>query len=113
MLSEFLSNLGAVPGCNLMRAGTLAELRASLPGPAPDALLLDLPLPDGDALSALPEVKSNWPDCRVVILTHHALVTVAEEAFKLHEIFLLTKPIDIEMRKTVLSLALGQSKVEA
>jgi len=105
LLRQHLKAMLQQDGYELLEAASLAELRSFLQGPAPQALLLDLWLPDGSGLSALPEVKRNWPSCRVVILTGHATVQTAEEAYLMHDVFLLTKPLDMGMLKTVLDLA--------
>ena len=46
----------------LTEAGSLADLRRSLSGPAPALVILDLRLSDGNALDVLPELKqkSGW-----------------------------------------------------
>lgn len=91
----------------LSEAGDLATVRGQMPGAAPELLLLDLHLPDGNGLSLLPEVKRHWPTTKVVILTGYGTVEVAEEAYKLDDLFLLSKPFDSEMLNSVVDLALA------
>jgi two-component system, NtrC family, response regulator HydG len=85
----------------------LQNLKKELAGPAPDLLLLDLQLPDGNGLSLLPDVKRAWPATKVVILTGYGTVEVAEEAYKVDDVFLLSKPFDGEMLNSVVDLALS------
>jgi DNA-binding NtrC family response regulator len=59
-----------------------AQLLASFAEPAPDVILLDLKLPDGDGLELLPQIKKQWPDTEVIMLTGHATFDVAVEATK-------------------------------
>ncbi len=95
-------------GYEVREADSLRALRACLGQPAPEVLLLDLQLGDGNGLSALPDVKQHWPGTRVVILTGHGSVEAADEAYKVEDVFLLTKPMDAEMLTTVIELALSE-----
>ena len=107
-LRESLRNQLSVAGYDLSEADTLGALQDRFQEPAPQALLLDLHLPDGHGLSALPDVKRNWPDCRVVFLTAHGSLQATEEVYKLDDVFLLSKPLDPEMLESVLEMALAQ-----
>lgn len=51
------------------QAGSVAEALAVVPGLAPDVVLLDLRLPDGDGLQAIPELLTLDPAPQVVVLT--------------------------------------------
>jgi DNA-binding NtrC family response regulator len=92
----------------LTEAGDLAGLRRALAGPAPDVVILDLRLPDGNSLSALPELKQKWPASKVIILTGHGTVEVAEEAYKVDpQLFLQSKPFDPGTLRALVELALA------
>ena len=106
-LRESLKNQLSVAGYDMTEADTLEALEDHLHYPAPEALLLDLQLPDGHGLSALPEVRRHWPDCKVVILTADGSLEATEEVYKLDDVFLLSKPLDPEMLESVLGLALA------
>lgn len=71
---------------------TAAELQKSLSSPAPDVILLDMKLPDGDGLELLPQLKKQWPDTEVIILTGFATYETAVEATKRGAYHYLTKP---------------------
>lgn len=62
--------------------GTLAKARDLIRTTAPDVLLLDHRLPDGDGVSAIPELRALRPSMRVVVLTattaDHVLVAAIE-----------------------------------
>ena len=64
------------------RAGTLAEARRLLPRTRPDVLLLDVRLPDGDGVAAIPELLDAVPGVKVVVLTastaDHVLISAIE-----------------------------------
>jgi DNA-binding response OmpR family regulator len=106
-LRESLTHQLSVAGYDMTEADTLEALEDRLNEPAPEALLLDLHLPDGHGLSALPEVRRNWPDCKVVILTADGSLEATEDVYKLDDVLLLSKPLDPEMLESVLGLALA------
>jgi DNA-binding response OmpR family regulator len=106
-LRESLTHQLSAAGYDMTEADTLEALEDRLHEPAPEALLLDLHLPDGHGLSALPEVRRNWPDCKVVILTADGSLEATEDVYKLDDVFLLSKPLDPEMLESVLGLALA------
>ena len=96
----------------LCEAGDLAGLRQLLAGPAPGAVILDLNLSDGNSLALLPELKRKWPASKVIILTGHGSVEVAEEAFKVDpQLFLQSKPFDPETLGALVELALAGNPV--
>jgi DNA-binding NtrC family response regulator len=88
-------------GTILQRAGyetfpksTAAELLGSFNETAPDVVLLDLGLPDGDGMSLLPQIKKQWPDTEVIMLTGNATYDKAVEATKLGAYSFQAKPFD-------------------
>lgn len=48
---------------------TLGEALRDVPASAPDVLLLDLRLPDGDGSRLIPMMADRLPECRVIVLT--------------------------------------------
>jgi DNA-binding NtrC family response regulator len=91
----------------LTEAKNSAGLRRALASPAADLVILDLKLPDGNSLDALPELKQKWPGSKVIILTGHGTVEVAEEAYKVDpQLFLQSKPFDPETLRALVELAL-------
>ena len=63
-------------------AGTLAQARLLLATTAPDVVLLDHRLPDGDGVSAIRELRTIRPSVEIVVLTasaaDHVLVAAIE-----------------------------------
>lgn len=89
-------------------AADARSLRAALEGTPPAAVILDLNLPDGNALDILPELKRRWPGTKVIILTGFGTPEVAEEAYKLDkELFLHCKPVDAGTLIALVELALS------
>jgi DNA-binding NtrC family response regulator len=72
--------------------GSAAQLRESFAEPPPDVILLDLKLPDGDGLELLPQIKKQWPDTEVIMLTGNATFEVAVEATKRGAYHFQSKP---------------------
>jgi len=70
--------------------------------PPPDAVLLDLMMPEVDGVAVLQELKRRHPDLPVLILTAVNEVSRAVEVTKLGAYDYLVKPLDQERLKTTL-----------
>jgi DNA-binding NtrC family response regulator len=77
-----------------VQKGTAAQLLASFTEPQPDVVLLDLQLPDGNGLDLLPQLKKQWPDTEVIMLTGFATFDNAVEATKRGAYHFQSKPFD-------------------
>jgi DNA-binding NtrC family response regulator len=71
-----------------------ATLKGLFDGPQPEVILLDLKLPDADGLELLPQIKKQWPQTEVIILTGHATLDAAVSATKLGAYDFQKKPFD-------------------
>ena len=89
-------------GFKAVTAGDLAEARAELAQGLPDALLIDLNLPDGSGMELLDEVAGNGAP-EVILITGQATVETAIEALRRGAADYLTKPVDFARLKTVLA----------
>ena len=87
------------------------ELRTSFPGPQPDVILLDLGLPDGDGLELLPEIKKQWPNTQVIVLTGNATFDAAVEATKRGAYHFQNKPFDPKTLLVSLEKALDHKRL--
>ncbi len=81
-------------GYSVETAGSVREARGCLDAAAYDLVFLDLKLPDASGLSLLPEMRSQYPDMPVLILTAHDKLGVALEAVRGGARDYLLKPID-------------------
>ena len=63
---------------------------------APDVILLDLKLPDANGLDLLPQIKKNWPDTEVIVLTGEATFEAAVQATKRGAYHFINKPFDTQ-----------------
>ncbi len=81
-------------GYEVTEAADGAALKAFYGGPQPDVVLLDLKLPDADGLTLLPQMKKNWPEAEVIVLTGHGSFEAAVEATKRGAYHFQQKPLD-------------------
>jgi two-component system repressor protein LuxO len=90
-------------GHDITHAPTLAAARAVLAATPPDAVLLDLRLPDGDGLGLLAEIRARAAAPPVVVLTAHGSVATAVAAMRAGAADFLVKPFPAE--RLVVTLA--------
>ncbi len=81
-------------------------------GHRPDAVLLDLVMPEMDGTQVLRELKRRWPDLSVIILTAVNDVSRAVEVTKLGAYDYLVKPVDEERLQATLDHALSHNRLE-
>src|SRR5688572_24681952 len=73
-----------------------ASLRETFAELQPDIVLLDIKLPDADGLDLLPQIKKQWPETEVIVLTGNATFEAAVEATKRGAYHFLNKPFDTQ-----------------
>jgi two-component system NtrC family response regulator len=87
-------------------ANSLAAARNLLKHSSPDAILLDVRLPDGDGIDFLQEIKSFNADPVIIVMTAFATLNNAINALKKGAVDYFTKPIDIDKLKRELNVYL-------
>ncbi len=81
-----------------------AEAVAQVSQLRPDLVLMDIVMPDVDGMAALRLIRSKHPGTRVAMLSSvGAMVSKAEEAFRLGAIQVLSKPIDEDVLSALLA----------
>ena len=105
-------------GYRTSEAGSLAETLVIVDRERPDAVLLDVKLPDGSGISILEELKKRSPDVVIIIITGYVAPQDAFEAGLRQAYGYVTKPIDQTRLRSMLdealqSLHLERSKSEA
>lgn len=91
-------------------ASTLAELTDLLPNLKPDVLLLDVALPDGDGIDAMPNLMAISPETKIVILSMFAEPSVILRAMKAGAKGYLFKSVDsTELRKAIQMVMTGKT----
>src|SRR5690606_11433956 len=88
-------------GFETSTATSVAEAVRSVRLRAPDLMLLDLYLPDGNSIELLRELQPSTPG-KVVLITGHASVDTAVDALRMGVDDYLTKPLDIEQMRGLL-----------
>ena len=73
-----------------------AALRKAFGDSQPDVILLDLALGDADGLDLLPEIKRQWPETEVIVLTGNATYEAAVTATKRGAFQFQSKPFDTQ-----------------
>lgn len=71
-----------------------------------DAVLLDIQMPDKDGMETLREIKRDFPDVSVIMVTAQKDVSLAVQAIKLGAYEYITKPIDFDRLETDLRNAI-------
>lgn len=92
-------------------ARTLKEARELLTG-APDVVLLDLILPDGNGMELFEEVRSR-SDTEIILITGHATLETSIEALRLGATDYLLKPVNLEHLRGVLSRVARPAELKA
>jgi DNA-binding NtrC family response regulator len=77
------------------RAGTLAEARRILRVDAPDVMLLDVSLPDGESDTLLPDLRQLRPLPRIIVVSGSASPGQAFRMAQAGVRAFVTKPVDL------------------
>ena len=87
-------------------ADSLCAARAAMRESMPDAVLLDVHLPDGEGIEMLRELKASGRMPLVIVMTAYATVEIAIRALKEGAVDYFTKPLDIDKLKRELRVYL-------
>lgn len=82
-------------GFPVQLARSLHEAREAVTKQAPDLVILDRRLPDGDGLDFLPELKTQVPGVVVVMVTAHGDIASAVDAIRAGAADYLAKPVEL------------------
>jgi DNA-binding NtrC family response regulator len=91
MLASLLSD-----SYEVSEADSGAALKQAFSEAQPDVVLLDIKLPDADGLELLPQIKKQWPETEVIVVTGNATFDAAVEATKRGAYHFLNKPIETQ-----------------
>ncbi len=78
----------------------------------PDAVVLDLRLPDGHGLGVFNEIHESFPRLPVIIVTAFSTMETAVEAMKRGAYEYLLKPIELQVLKDLVERALEISRID-
>lgn len=96
-------------GCHITEAGDGHTALASLARPArpPDAVLLDLNLPDNDDLTLLTGVRRLAPTAAVILMTAFATPEIIAGARRLGAFTVLDKPFELSLLDEIVHSAIA------
>ncbi len=92
VVSEALRREGHV----VVAAGSVAGQTAQLESFAPDILITDVVLPDGNGLDNVPELLARWPDLPIIVLSAQNTLSTAVRATEQGAFEYLPKPFDLD-----------------
>ncbi|MBB3170128.1 sigma-54-dependent transcriptional regulator [Simiduia aestuariiviva] len=94
-------------------AETVADAKTLLQaGQHYDICLTDMRLPDGNGIELVKLIQCQYPNTPVAVITAHGNVDTAIESMKAGAFDFLSKPIDIERLRTLVSTAIKVSATE-
>ena len=92
----FLRELLEQEGYEVAEAGSIREANAKIEEFVPELVILDLGLPDGCGLDAIPEIKKNYKNLEIIVITAMGTVENAVESMRLGAYDFITKPFDMD-----------------
>lgn len=95
-LRERMARALAARGFDVRTAASIKEAEALLVSDAPEFVVLDLRMPDGNGLDLIPRLTQADPQTRIVILTGYGSIATAMEAVRRGATDYLTKPVDAD-----------------
>jgi two-component system response regulator NreC len=91
-------------------AGDIASAKRYLRGHKPDVMILDLNMPDGSSLEAIPGMRDDCPQTRIVVLTMQNEPAYARRALSAGALgYVLKDAADAELVEAVRRAAVGDS----
>ncbi|HWL92708.1 MAG TPA: sigma-54 dependent transcriptional regulator [Phycisphaerae bacterium] len=98
-------------GCEVAVAHNCRDALAQTAAFQPDAIILDLRLPDGDGLELLPKLKAEASTTSVIVVTAHGNERIAVEAMKAGATEYLTKPVDLDELQLVVDRTVDHQRL--
>jgi len=105
LVAEMLRRLGY----QVRTAVTAEQALRSVAADRPDAILLDVKLPDAAGVAGLEQLRKLLPAVPIIMLTANTDAAVARETLKRGAFDYISKPFDIDRLKSVLEAALATS----
>jgi two-component system response regulator NreC len=91
-------------------AGDVESARRYVLGHKPDVLILDLNMPGGSSLAAIPVLREEFPDTQIVVLTMQKESALAQEALRAGALgYVLKEAADDELVQAVRLAAEGRT----
>ncbi len=93
-------------GLETLSAATLSEARSIVSETVPDLCLTDMRLPDGNGINLVEFIQQEQPQIPVAMITAHGSVETAISALKAGAFDFISKPIELETLRKLVSAAL-------
>ncbi|MDS1139336.1 sigma-54 dependent transcriptional regulator [Pusillimonas sp. SM2304] len=97
---ELVADIAVEDGYTVAQAGDVRQARIQMERQAPDVVLLDMQLPDGDGMTFWK--AAGLPDAQVVFMTAHSSVDSAIDALRCGAVDYLLKPVSLRRLRGVL-----------
>ena len=97
-------------GFKVITVPTGAEALELMKRGTPDVVLLDLKIPDMEGAEILREIRSNYGDLPVVVVTAYPDSDMMQRALEYSPFTLLAKPVGTKLLLQTVRLALGQPR---
>ena len=92
----------------LAEAGNVADARRYVRAHRPDVLLLDLNMPGDSSIEAIPRIREESPDTRIVVLTMQDAPAFARQALQAGATaYVLKESADVELVRAIRTAASG------
>ena len=101
-LSQALKSWGYTP----IEVATVSEALETYSSEIPEAVLLDIDLPDGSGLDLLRNIKHQYPEATVIMITGNVRVETTISALRGGAYDFISKPIHLEELKVSIRNAL-------
>ncbi|MGC8865146.1 MAG: sigma-54-dependent transcriptional regulator [Bacteroidales bacterium] len=89
---ELEEMLQVLYGCSVFKASNREEALNVLRAQSVDIVFLDIRMPGTDGLSVLGEIKDNWPDLEVIMISGHGAMDSVIQAMRNKAVDFLPKP---------------------
>ena len=99
-------------GFVVREAGTIAEGLRAVEEARPEVVLLDLRLPDGSGIDALPKLLAADPDVAVIMMTAYGSVADAVQAMQQGARDFVLKPFDLDEIRLRVERAVGAARAQ-
>ncbi len=104
-LAQGLKIAFAKEGYNLSLASSLGELNELLRSETPEIVMLDIRLPDGNGLNAVPHILKGSPQAKIIVMTAFGDSALIVKAIKEGAYNYLDKPFPLEAAKNMVARA--------
>ena len=113
VIRETVREILADEGYRVIAATEGSEVLQLVVEEAPDVILLDIWMPEMDGIVLLKQIKSVYPDARVIMISGHGSIHTAVTATKLGAFDFIEKPLSLDGLLATIKRACGDSRRES